>query len=217
MSARYGISLILEPPVTAGLHRARQVVCSQYGCWAAEMHSVHLPLTDYFPCPEEEAPSLAAALEKVSDDFQREYSDAFVIRAETLAESQENGSIYVPFASGSNSFTESRPSDLLQAEVTEVLGSLNLSVGGKLLPLHFALLQYSGLTGRVFRSAVRFAEGVINGLQLPRQVGLSELALFRYDSASAGEDWVNGSWATDLSWQMIGAYPLSGHDEEQAS
>ena len=40
--------------------------------------------------------------------------------------------------------------DLLQTEVTEVLGRLNLSVGGKLVPLDFALLQYSGLSDQVF-------------------------------------------------------------------
>ena len=209
MSTRYGISLILEPSFTAGLHRARQVICSQYGCWAAEMHSVHLPLADYFPCPEAEVPSLAAALEKVADDFGSEYPDAFVERTGTLADTKEKGSIYVPFAGGSNAFSEPRTSDLLQAEVTEVLSRLNLTVGGKLLPLSFHLLQYSGLPDRVFQSAVRFAEGVVNGLQLPRSVGLSELALFRYESTSAGEDWSNGAWASDLNWQIIDSFALS--------
>ena len=111
MSVRYGISLILEPSVTAGLHRARQVVCSQYGCWAAEMHSVHLPLTGYFPCPEQEIPSLAAALEKVVEEFQADYPDAFVVRTGILADRQEEGSIYVPFAgeSSSPSWNSPRP------------------------------------------------------------------------------------------------------------
>ena len=214
MSVRYGISLVLEPSVTAGLHRARQVVCSQYGCWAAEMHSVHLPLTGYFPCPEEEVPSLSAALEKVADDFRSEYPDAFVVRTGLLAIGPEEGSIYMPFDGGSNSFSEPRSADLLQGEVTEVLSRLNLTLGGKLIPLNFALLQHSGLPEQVFRSAVRFAEGIVAGLQLPGRVTLSELSLFRYVSASAGDDWDKGSWATDLSWQMIAAYPLSGHHQE---
>lgn len=209
MSTRYGISITLDPAFSAGLHRARQVICSQYGCWAAEMHSVHLPLTGYFPCPDEEAPSLAAALEKVAEDFRSEYPDACVIRTGIQTNSPENGSIYVPFDGGSNSVTEPRAVDLLQAEVTEVLGRLNLAVGGKLLPLDFPLLQYSGLPEQVFRSAVRFAEGVVIGLQLPTRVSPSELALFRYESAAAGEDWDDGSWATDLSWKMINAYELS--------
>ena len=209
MSIRYGISLTLDPGFTAGLHRARQVICSQYGCWAAEMHSVHLPLTSYFSCPEEETPSLVAALEKVADDFRREYPDAFVVRTGTLADTQGKGSIYVLFAGRSDSSSEPRAADLLQAEVTEVLSRLNLAVGGKLIPLNFALLEYSGLPAQVFQSAVRFAEGVVNGLQLPTRVGLSELALFRYESAAAGEDWNDGAWSTDLSWQIINAYSLT--------
>ena len=208
MSIRYGISVTLDPEFTAGLHRARQVICSQYGCWAAEMHSVHLPLTDYFPCPEEEVPSLAAALEKVADDFRSEYPDAYLVRTGTLAGTQERGSIYVPFDGGSNSFLEPKAADMLQAEVTEVLSRLNLTLGGRLLPLDFPLLLYSGLPDRVFESAVRFAGGVVDGLQLPSRGDLSELVLFRYESAAAGEDWNNGSWATDLTWRIIGSYSL---------
>ena len=209
MSVRYGISLVLEPGFTASLHRARQVICSQYGCWAAEMHSVHLPLTGYFPCPEEEVPSLAAALEKVADDFRSEYPDAFVVRSRLLAFVQEEGSIYVPFDGGSNSISEPRSADLLQGEVTTVLSRLNLTLGGKLIPLNFALLQHSGLPDQVFQSAARFAEGVVAGLQLPGRVSLSELVLFRYESAAAGEDWSGGNWAADLAWRIVNSYPLS--------
>lgn len=209
MSIRYGVSLILEPGFTASLHRARQVICSQYGCWAAEMHSVHLPLTGYFPCPEEEVPSLAAALEKVADDFRSEYTESFLVRTGLLAIGQEDGSIYVPFDGGSNAISEPRSADLLQGEVTEVLSRLNLTLGGKLVALNFALLQHSGLPEQVFQSAVRFAEGVVNGLQLPGRVAPSELTLFRYESAAAGEDWDNGAWAIDLSWQIVNAFELS--------
>ena len=100
MSTRYGISLALDPAFTAGLHRARQVVCSQYGCWAAEMHAVHLPLTGYFPCLDPQVPPLAAALEQVAAEFRAACPDAFVARAETLADRPDEGSIYVPFAAG---------------------------------------------------------------------------------------------------------------------
>jgi len=209
LSTRNGISVTLEPAFTAGLHRARQVICSQYGCWAAEMHSVHLPLTGYFPCPEAEVPSLATALEKVAGDFRSEYPDAHVIRAGTLAYTPENGSIHVPLAGAEKSLSESREVELLQAEVIEVVSRFNLSLGGELLPLEFALLQYSGLPNHVFQSAFRFAEGVVAGLQLPTRVALSELALFRYESTAAAEDWDNGAWAADLSWQIINTFPLN--------
>ncbi len=209
MSIRYGISVTLEPAFTAGLHRARQVICSQYGCWAAEMHSVHLPLTGYFDCPEQEVPSLDAALDKVAGEFRDEYPSATVFRGHIVLAPEEQGSIYQAFADGVNTLGEPEAAALLQADVAEVLSRFNLAVGGDPLPLRFALLQYSGLPDHVFRSAARFAEGVVAGLQLPTQVGLFELALFRYESSAAGEDWEEGSWATDLSWQIIHVYPLN--------
>ena len=49
MSIRYGVSLLTDPDFTARSYRARQLICGQYACWAAEMHMVHLPMSDYFP------------------------------------------------------------------------------------------------------------------------------------------------------------------------
>ena len=43
MSIRYGVSLLTDPDFTARLYRARQLICGQFACWAAEMHMVHLP------------------------------------------------------------------------------------------------------------------------------------------------------------------------------
>ena len=102
MSVRYGISLILEPSFTAGLHRARQVICSQYGCWAAEMHAVHLPLTGYFPCPEAVAPSVVAGLERVAAEFCSRSSLIFLARRGLAAAAGDRGSIYLEFAEAGN-------------------------------------------------------------------------------------------------------------------
>ena len=208
MSTRYGISLTLEPAFSAGLHRARQVICSQYGCWAAEMHSVHLPLTGYFPCHEQEAPALAVILEKIVEEFRLEHRNAILVREGTVAEPESGGSVFLAFSDESGPSGDSRSVSQLQADIADALGRMNLMVGGELLPLRFALLQHSGLPAQVFRSASRFAEGVVNGLHLPDSVALSELTLFRYVSAAASEDWDDGSWAADLSWQIISTYPL---------
>ena len=209
MSTRYGISVTLDPAYTAGLHRARQVICSQYGCWAAEMHSVHLPFTGYFACPEQETPSLNAALEKVAGEFQNELNIAFVVKRDTVFKAEDEGSIYQAFVDELDDLPETQATALLQAEVSEVLSRLNLAVGAEAPPLRFALLQHSGLPAQVFESAARFAEGVVQGLQLPARVALAEIALFRYESAAAGEEWENGAWAVDLSWQIIDSFALS--------
>ena len=209
MSVRYGISLILEPAFTAGLHRARQVICSQYGCWAAEMHSVHVPLTDYFDCPEEEAQSLGVILGKIAEEFRGEQPGAFLAREGTVAETDDKGSVYLAFADGAGLTAEAGAIGLLRADIAEALSRLNLMVGGDAPDLRFALLQHSGLSSEVFRSAARFAEGVVNGLQLSSQVSVSEMALFRFESDAANEEWSEGSWASDLSWRMVNSYELS--------
>ena len=212
MSVRYGISLTLDPAFTAGLHRARQVICSQYGCWAAEMHSVYLPLTGYFPCHEQELPSLAVILEKIAEEFQLEHRNAILAREGIVAEAEGGGNVFLAFSDESGTAAASGSVSQLQGDIAEALSRMNLMVGGELLPLRFALLQHSGLSSQVFRSAARFAEGVVNGLQLPASVALSELTLFRYESAAAGDDWEEGSWATDLSWKIIDVYPLDATD-----
>ena len=71
------------------------------------------------------------------------------------------------------------------------------------------MLLFAGLPAPVFQSAVRFAEGVVDGVGLATYAGLAELALFRYESAAAGEDWSNGGWANDLTWQIVASFPLS--------
>ena len=61
MSTRYSISLLPDPDFTARAYRARQLICGQYACWAAEMQMLHMPLSDYFPLNPTAAVGNAAA------------------------------------------------------------------------------------------------------------------------------------------------------------
>ncbi len=231
MTIRYGISLILEPAGTAGLHRARQVICSQYGRWAAEMHSVHLPLTDYFPCPEAAVPGLEAGLEGIAADFRSRNPQVFLARQSVVAQAENRGHIYVEFAEAGSlmapvedvsSSSRHRPDlasqsqaiDPLRDEIAAILRRHNLRGNNETDDLRFALLQYADLSEPVFRSATLFAKGVLEGVGLSRHAGLSELALFRYESEAAGDDWNNGSWAADLRWQIRNSYPLTALSPE---
>ena len=205
MSIRYGISLILEPAFTAGLHRARQVICSQYGCWAAEMHSVHIPLTGYFPCQGAEVRAVDAGLVKVAEEFRSRNSQTLLARQGVVAEAGDRGSVHLDFGIAGDPPAIGQ----LRGQLASVLRQANLEGVEEVGALRFSLLQYTGLSPQVFESAVRFAEGVVNGLELASDVGLSELAFFRYESTAAGEDWDNGAWASDLNWQIINVYPLT--------
>ena len=173
------------------------------------MHSVHVPLTDYFACPDQEATSLGVILGKIVEEFWGEGQEAFLVREGTVAETEDKGSVYLAFADGNGPASEGGVVGMLRADIAEALSRLNLMVGGEAPALRFALLQHSGLPADVFRSAARFAEGVVNGLDLPGQVAVAELALFRFESASADEEWSEGSWASDLTWRICNSYELS--------
>lgn len=205
MSIRYGISLVLDPAFTALLHRARQVVCSQYGCWAAEMHAVHVPLTGYFPCPEVVVPTIAVRLGDVAENFQEENRLSLLAREDAVAVQEEEQGIFVEFAERGTP----RPIEGLRQGIAAVVSQGSLS-GVEYTPsLRFPLLQYALLSPQAFRSAAGFAQGVVDGLAMGSNAPVSELALFRYESNAAGEDWAGGGWAADLSWQIVSIHSLT--------
>ena len=62
-----------EPGFTARVYRARQLICGQYACWAAEMHMLRLPLIEYFQCPEDAVESISAGLKSIAQEVERKY------------------------------------------------------------------------------------------------------------------------------------------------
>ena len=190
------------------------------------MHSVHVPLTGYFTCPEEVVSRLDSGLSEVVSVFRRECPGVAIARQSLVAESENRGNIYVAFSSaeespagrGGGPFGQMPKEDFLQTRalhqlltgVAAVLDRCNLDTMDGSPALRFALMQCADLPSRVFASAVRFSEGVIEGLDLPARVDVAELALFQYESDAAGDSWEGGSWAVDLRWQILNTYPLAG-------
>ena len=221
MSIRYGISVILQPAFTAQVHRARQTLCNQYGCWAAEMHPVHLPLIDYFPCPEEMAQSVDAGLERAA----RESPGITLYQHSVVAAPDDTGNIFLDFAAGVHPTSPAgrAVNELGQWRdaVIEILGPV-YGLSPYLEPHRetdqenyrprIALMQYASLPPRVFESAVTFAQAVVADLPVPERASPWQLALIRFESYAAGEDWADwnrGGWAADLRWQFINSYPLT--------
>ena len=199
MSVRYGISLVLEPLVTAALHRARQVICSQYACWAAEMHMVHLPLVGTYECPESQVPALGAALQEIASDFSRDNPSCLLSRRQVTAEPAHGGSIFLEFALG-------QAPGQLRASVAGIVPGTEPEAG--VPALRFALMQHSNLVESVFDSAVTFASGLVEGLELPLYARPAQLVFIRFESEAAGENWSTGGWALDLRWRILASYPL---------
>ena len=225
MSVRYGVSLIVQPSFTAGLHRVRQLVCNQYASWAAEMHMAHLPLIDYFACPEELVAAVDAGLDKAVEDFNQDSQAVLLTRQQVTAVSDGPGHLFVPFVEAGNDLPDgSRGSGLgrrrpdktvrqLRAEVLKVAASITGATQtqqDEILdrPLRFDLMRYAHLPPRVFQSAANFAAGALDGVDLAMSTFPVELVLLRLESEAAGEDWDAGGWAADLSWRVVNAYPF---------
>ncbi|MEK7878802.1 MAG: hypothetical protein AAB285_02985, partial [candidate division NC10 bacterium] len=75
MSVRYGVALVPEPSFTARAYRARQLICGQYGSWAAEMHLVHITVADFFQCADSAVERVAAGLGRVAQESRRTRSN----------------------------------------------------------------------------------------------------------------------------------------------
>ena len=75
VSFRYGVSLLTDPDFTARAYRARQLICGQFACWAAEMHMLHMLMSDYFPFDGTDDPNaenqLARELERLAERYRR--------------------------------------------------------------------------------------------------------------------------------------------------
>ncbi len=215
MSVRYGISLIPEPRFTARVYRSRQLICGQYASWAAEMHLVHLPLLSYFQCPETQVESLDSALATVAADW---LAQGGIPLAHGGVDYEYDtagaaGDIFLDFAAGQSREDAIRP--LMEAVVNKLVESgsvpaleMSPALDFGNYPYRIALMQHANLPPAVFASAVAFAQAVVNDLEVPAATTAWQLALIRFESDAAGEDWSGGRWAADLRWQLVNNHPL---------
>ena len=200
MSIRYGIDLVLQPSFTAKVYQTRQIVCGQYSSWAAEMQMLRMALTPFFPCAEDRLPELASRIESIAREAASETPYTLSWSA-ILADLVMNG-VVMEFEA---------PTGLLDMQWKALEAALNGSVGlhpsGAFTP-RIALLEYGVFPEAILPDAVQFAEGVAAGLEVTRTALPWRLLLTRYSSEAAGDDWSNGRWAADLSWQQLYSHPL---------
>ncbi len=69
-------------------------------------------------------------------------------------------------------------------------------------------MQHARLSQSVFDSAVEFSRQVVRDLEVPDVTRAWQLVLVRFQSEAAGDDWDQGRWAADLSWESLASYPL---------
>ena len=214
MSVRYGIALIPEPGFTARVYRARQLICGQYACWAAEMHMLRLPLIEYFQCPEAAVESISAGLGRVA----REGNDQGVPLAHHGASTAPEcpGDIFLDFTVPDPEDRQQRRFLTLNALRTDVMELLRQVYGVNTGDVQssdeyrpqISLMQHAELPPTVFESAVVFAGVVIKDLEIPNETRAWQLVLLRFESDAAGEDWNQGGWSADLRWNLLASYPM---------
>lgn len=200
MSTRYALDLALEPPFTAKAYQTRQIVCGQYASWAAEMQMLRLPLTPYFPCPEERLPLLSEQVAEIAQEARKQ--EPCTLRHTGIAADPASNGVIIQFDA---------PPPLLELQSKARTAAQSHSVG--LYPSEpfrpsIALLEYGAFPPSLLPDATEFAAGVATSLSLPPTARPWRLLLTRYHSAAAADDWSNGRWAADLSWQLLSGYRL---------
>ena len=202
MSVRYGIDLVLQPSFTAKVYQTRQIVCGQYSSWAAEMQMLRMALTPYFPCPDDRLSVLATQVKGIASDTESQ-KPPMLRRSDIAADPAMNG-VVMEFEAPSPLFELQRRS----------LDAAQEHSGGLQTPEPFrpriALLEYGVFPEAILPDAVEFATGVASGLEVTEMAPPWRLLLTRYSSDAAGDDWSNGRWAADLSWQQLHSHRLYG-------
>ena len=205
MSIRYGIDLVLQPSFTAKVYQTRQIVCGQYSAWAAEMQMLRMRLTPFFPCPDDRVPVLESQVDGIAAET-RSQQPCVLRRTGIVADTAMNGvvlefeapALLLALQGRLLEAARTHSPDVTEGDVTE----------GEPFRPSIILLEYGSFPEAILSDAVEFAAGVASGLGVPDSATPWRLLLTRYSSEAAGDDWSNGRWAADLSWQQVSSHAL---------
>ena len=196
------------------------------------MHMVHLPLIEYFSCPDDLVQALETGLEGVAraarDSFRESAPDDGIALAHrgVAAAPGDSGNIFLDFMAEEASRrgesdtvkTINQLRDAVVEALAPVCGSASdpdmerMQIDRRNYPFRIALMLHANLPSPVFASALAFAQSVVADLEVPEASTAWQLVLIRFESDAAGADWADwnrGLWAADLRWQVINSYPLS--------
>ena len=209
MSVRYGILLVPEPSFTARVYRARQLICGQYGAWAAEMQMVHLAVSGFFQCTDNSLGALEAGLAQVAAQSRRDAPQFAMSHQGVASNPDDQGSIFLDFAMEIGP----GPLDVLRGNVVSFLDQApgvvhDPQADGPIYRPHLPLMQFARLPDGVFTDAIEFAEAVVADLAVPATTKAWRLPLLRFHSEAAGDDWSGGGWSADLRWEPLSSHPL---------
>ena len=209
MSVRYGILLVPEPSFTARAYRARQLICGQYGAWAAEMQIVHLAVSGFFQCTDAALAELKTGLAGLAALSRRDAPQFSLSHRGVSSIPDNQGTIFLDFAATAGP----GPIDELRGRVVGFLAQApgvvyDPQADGPTYRPHLPLMQFARLPEGVFSDAVEFARAVVADLGVADATTAWRLLLLRFHSEAAGDDWSRGDWAADLRWEPLSSHPL---------
>ena len=204
MSTRYGIELVFSPSFNSAVYRVRQLVCGQYGCWAAEMHMLRMSLLPYFECPEEGLTDLDREISQAAESS-RSRSPRIPLPRTGISTDDASGSVFLDF--GDPDGTLARLHQMVVGAVGRVAGA---KIPGFAMDFRHrvALLEYGELQPPILADAAEYAAGAATSVDLAMMGNAWRLLIVRYSSQAAGDDWSNGRWANDVSWKQLYSYPI---------
>ena len=213
MSTRMGIELVVEPAFTARAYRTRNIVCGQYGSWAAEMHMLRMSVVSYFECAESVLDHLAHGAGRLAEEC-RQRSPRFSINCRGVADGrggdggngERNG---ISLALQPTDPKHPRP--ILHRDALKMLDELpGATPPPEQDEFHpkINLMEYAGLPLPVMADAAEFARGVAIDVGVPSVARAWRLVLLRYHSDAAGDDWSHGRWAPDIRGEHLSSYGL---------
>jgi 2'-5' RNA ligase len=200
MSTRYAVSLLTDPDFTARAYRARQLICGQYACWAAEMHMLRMTLVPYFECPEDGLPKLDSELARIVE--QRRHL-LCIVRWAGISSDKDTGSIFLDLDDLGEAL-----SHLQRAASGGVRRIAGARVPSQTFHPRIALLEFGGLPPAILEDAAEYARVVAADLAVHATASPWRLLVLRYSSDAASDDWSNGRWAADVSWKQLFSYAL---------
>lgn len=170
---------------------------------------VHIMLSKFFHCTDSRIDALAAGLGDIASKSRVEFPEFELTHQGVSAYSDQPGNLFLDFTPQ----CPANPLQLLRTKIGGLAGEFTDSseghdqVGdgsGMFLPL----MQYARLSSDLFSDAVVFAKAVVDDLGVPSSTTAWRLALARFQSQAAGDDWSEGGWAADISWELVASYPL---------
>ncbi|PKB82190.1 MAG: hypothetical protein BZY88_04830 [SAR202 cluster bacterium Io17-Chloro-G9] len=173
------------------------------------MLMVHIMLSEFFPLEDSNVDALAASLAGIASES-RGKAPGFALSHQGVAIHPDTaGTLFLDFTPRD---LES-PLQVLQGRIRGLVDDFADST--EVLPqtgcefrIFLPLMQYAGLSPNLFSDALEFATTVVDDLEVPGTTTAWRLLLARFQSQAAGENWVQGGWVNDVSWDLVASYPL---------